>query len=69
MQPDTTPFRPAARHLTCVDCDGQLEPGQQLRCVLCVSAAEQAVRESTVTDGPRQVIRPSDVAAVRERLG
>ena len=57
--PDTTPpERPPRRH--CPDCDGELEPGQQLRCRLCVEAAHAAIRAN-----PGQVIRPSDVARHR----
>lgn len=63
MEPSTTPFREVTNS-TCTDCEQPLPAGRRLRCDRCIAAAEQAVREM-----PGQVIRPSDVAAVRERLG
>lgn len=61
MQPSTSPIQ-VTDNASCVDCEGDLQ-GNRLRCPLCVRAAEIAVREAG-----GQVVRPSDVARVRERL-
>ena len=62
MEPTTAPITPR-EHANCPDCDAPLEDGQKLRCHLCVQAAEIAVREAGGA-----VVRPSDLARVRERL-
>jgi hypothetical protein len=61
MQPFTTPTV-TSTNATCTVCDGDLQ-GNPLRCLDCVRAAHQAVREAR-----RQTVRPSDVTRARERL-
>lgn len=66
MQPSTTPFRETTND-SCCDCGADLQ-GNRLRCPACVQAAERVVaqvEQERGPDGPRQVIRPSDVARAK----
>lgn len=61
MQPETTPTN-ESENAACLTCDGPLPPGRKLRCDACIQATEEAIREAR-----GQVIKPSDIARVRER--
>jgi hypothetical protein len=64
MSPDQRSDRAQTTYTACVSCDGPLADGDDYTCRKCVEAAHIACREIT-----GRAILPSDVAAIRARLG